>query len=166
MIIKMFLAMSFVAVSLTGPPVWEQKNSPCRLRATQVKEVREYYEEKLIAQGKFFQDELFEIFASPYGRTWKLFFTTSNGKFSCLYMRGEKWKTEDFPSWLVLEDDRKIPVGRGITHDGSFLEILATKGGSSWIAFKTTPKGEKSIFAAGNGWRDIFPDIRFEWPDL
>ena len=47
----------------------------------------------------------------------------------------------------------EAPVAGGITSTGGLVELLTTRGGSTWTIIVTTPQGMSCLVTAGEGWR-------------
>jgi hypothetical protein len=60
---------------------------------------------------------------------------------------------------------KEIPVGIGVIHNGSLMEVFASEGGSTWSILVTSPQGWSCLVAAGEAWRHASPQAHFP-PEL
>lgn len=47
------------------------------------------------------------------------------------------------------------PIAFGVTGDGSLVQIVAAKGGSTWTLVIHAPNGTSCLIAAGENWRKL-----------
>lgn len=62
----------------------------------------------------------------------------------------------------LSEEFAESVVARGLTNDGTLLEVTATADGRSWTIVLTAPGGSACLVAAGEAWQTVAPRPRGE----
>lgn len=52
------------------------------------------------------------------------------------------------------------PVAMGIAANGSLIEVLSSKKGSTFTIIVTVPDGKTCMVAAGEGWEDLLGQVK------
>ena len=52
----------------------------------------------------------------------------------------------------LLEKHAEKPVGMGIAHNGSIIELFASRDGKTWTLIMTMPSGKSFMLGSGEHW--------------